>query len=124
MHGRSPGVASRRGSTATAARRERARAAGARSRRPDVLRRALIGDDCPAMDNWALDLGTTHSAVARWDELSGQPRLIELPAIARKPMGDDPLEAPRMVPSAVHFLEKVGWLDRLGRWAPPTRHAP
>jgi len=70
---------------------------------------------------WALDLGTTNSGIACWDDLSGQPRLVELPAICRSPERDDPLEAPRMVPSAVHFLEKPGLLDRLGSWPPLAR---
>jgi molecular chaperone DnaK (HSP70) len=70
---------------------------------------------------WALDLGTTNSAVARWDEAVGQPQLVELPAICRKPEGSDPLEAPRLVPSAVHLLEERGLLDRLGSWRPLAR---
>ena len=66
------------------------------------------------MTGWALDLGTTNSGVACWDESEGKPRLIELPAICRKLDAQDPLEAPRLVPSAVHFLENLGPLDRLG----------
>ena len=73
------------------------------------------------MDGWALDLGTTNSAIARWDETSGQPRLVELPAICRRPDAQDPLEAPRLVPSSVHLLEARGWLDRLGSWPPLER---
>ena len=73
------------------------------------------------MKGWALDLGTTNSGIARWDEGSGQPQLVELPAICRNPERDDPLEAPRMVPSAVHFLEHPGLLDRLGGWPPVAR---
>src|ERR1700686_3271003 len=70
---------------------------------------------------WALDLGTTNSGVARWDESLGKPRLIELPDICRNFDSVDPLEAPRLVPSAVHFLEKSGLLDRLGSWHPLAR---
>jgi len=70
------------------------------------------------MTGWALDLGTTNSGIARWDEATGQPQLVELPEICRNPERDDPLEAPRMVPSAVHLLEKPGLLDRLGSWPP------
>ena len=33
------------------------------------------------MGRWALDLGTTNTGLARWDEASGQPQLVELPAI-------------------------------------------
>jgi molecular chaperone DnaK len=65
---------------------------------------------------WGLDLGTTNSGVARWDETRAQPQLVELPAVCRAPKGDDPLEAPRLVPSAVHLIEKPGLLDRVGAW--------
>lgn len=68
------------------------------------------------MASWALDLGTTNSGIACWDEPSGKPRLVELTAVCRKVEAEDPLEAPRLVPSAVHFLEKPGLIDRLGSW--------
>jgi molecular chaperone DnaK (HSP70) len=73
------------------------------------------------MTGWALDLGTTNSGIARWDEATGQPQLVELPTVCRNPERDDPLEAPRMVPSAVHLLEKPGVFDRLGSWPPVAR---
>ncbi len=73
---------------------------------------------------WAMDLGTTNSGIARWDEKTGQPQLVELPEVCRlaeDPERDDPLEAPRMVPSAVHLLEDLGFLDRVGGWPPIAR---
>jgi molecular chaperone DnaK len=70
---------------------------------------------------WGLDLGTTNSGVARWDESRAQPQLVELPAVCRAPDGDDPLEAPRLVPSAVHLIEKPGLADRVGAWPPVAR---
>jgi len=73
------------------------------------------------MTGWALDLGTTNSAIARWDESTGQPQLVELTQVCRDPERDDPLEAPRMVPSAVHLLDGSGLLDRLGGWPPVAR---
>jgi len=73
------------------------------------------------MTGWALDLGTTNSGIAFWDDALGKPRLIELPAVCRKLEAADPLEAPRLVPSAVHFLEHPGLLDRLGSWPPLAR---
>lgn len=73
------------------------------------------------MTGWALDLGTTNSGVAFWDPALGRPRLIELPAVCRKLATEDPLEAPRLVPSAVHFLDKLGVVDRLGSWPPLAR---
>ena len=74
------------------------------------------------MDGWALDLGTTNSGIARWDEASGQAALVDLPAVCRLPEADDPLEAPRMIPSAVHLVEDRGFIDRLGSWRPVARH--
>jgi molecular chaperone DnaK (HSP70) len=74
------------------------------------------------MAGWALDLGTTNSGIARCDE-TGQPQLVELPAVCREPEREDPLEAPRMVPSAIHVLERPGLVDRLGGWPPLARRA-
>ena len=73
------------------------------------------------MDTWGLDLGTTNSGVARWDEASGQAALVELPGVCRRPESDDPLEAPRMIPSAVHLVDNPGFLDRVGAWRPIAR---
>jgi hypothetical protein len=70
------------------------------------------------MGHWALDLGTTNTGLARWDESSGQPQLVELPRICRKPRGDDRLEAPRLVPSVVELVSPASLLDRLGTWPP------
>ena len=71
---------------------------------------------------WGIDLGTTNTGVAGWDAEGGQPRLVELPAVCRDPHSTDPLQAPRLVPSAVHFLDRDRWLDRLGGWPPLARH--
>jgi molecular chaperone DnaK (HSP70) len=73
------------------------------------------------MTGWALDLGTTNSGVAFWDESLGKPRLVELPAICRKFEAEDSLGAAHLVPSAVHFIENPGLLDRLGSWPPLAR---
>ncbi len=43
------------------------------------------------------------------------PKLLELPAICRWPGRREPLEAPRLVPSATHLLPTDGFWDRLGR---------
>jgi molecular chaperone DnaK (HSP70) len=73
------------------------------------------------MSGWAIDLGTTNSGVALWDEALGQPRLLELPEICRQPTGDDPLEAPKLIPSGVQIVEEPGLWDRLGSWSPLAR---
>jgi molecular chaperone DnaK (HSP70) len=73
------------------------------------------------MTHWALDLGTTNTGIARWDAAQGRPRMVELPELCRKPDGGDPLEAPSVVPSAVHVLEPSTLWDRLGLWPPVAR---
>jgi molecular chaperone DnaK (HSP70) len=65
---------------------------------------------------WALDLGTTNTAVARWDEGGGEARLVDLPRLCRRPRGKDPFEAPGLVPSAVQLLAPATVIDRIGRW--------
>ena len=73
------------------------------------------------MTGWALDLGTTNTGLARWDDARGQPQLVDLPAICRKPDGREALEAPRLVPSALDLVEDPKLLDRLGAWPPVAR---
>lgn len=65
---------------------------------------------------WALDLGTTNTAVARWEPATRQPALVELPAVCRRPEGDEPLEAPRLVPSAVEVLTNPSLAARASGW--------
>ena len=67
------------------------------------------------MKGWALDLGTTNTGLAYWDQQAERARLIELPVICRKPGNRDPLAAPRMIPSATQMLPPQGFLGRLGR---------
>jgi molecular chaperone DnaK (HSP70) len=73
------------------------------------------------LTGWALDLGTTNTGVARWDDTRGQPQLVDLSAICRKPEGREALEAPRLVPSAVDLVERPSLIDRLGAWPPVAR---
>ncbi len=63
-----------------------------------------------------MDLGTTNTGVARWDADADRPRLVELPNICRKPGRVDPLEAPRLIPSAVHVELAQDLWGKLGRW--------
>ncbi len=63
---------------------------------------------------WAIDLGTTNTGVAIWDRAQARPRLVELSAICRDIAGPNPLEAPRMVPSATRLVEARDLATRLG----------
>lgn len=71
---------------------------------------------------WALDLGTTNSLLVRWDPASDRPRLLELPSVCRHSDAADPLEAPRVVPSAVHVLDDHSFWTRLGQRPLFARH--
>ena len=70
---------------------------------------------------WALDLGTTNTGLARWEAREGEPRLVELPRLSRRPSGDDALEVAALVPSVVQLLPPAGLLDRIGAWPPLER---
>lgn len=63
---------------------------------------------------WAVDLGTTNTGVARWDDTESRPKLVELPEVCRKSTASDPLEAPRLVPSATLILENLDFKSRIG----------
>ena len=67
------------------------------------------------MDAWAIDLGTTNTGLAYWDSATESAQMLALPTICRRPERDDPLEAPRMIPSAVQCLPPDGFLSKLGR---------
>ncbi|MDA8016331.1 MAG: Hsp70 family protein [Thermoanaerobaculia bacterium] len=65
---------------------------------------------------WAIDLGNSHTRIARWNEQRELPELVELPGICRQPGGNEPLAAPRLVPTATEVLESDDWRTRVGRW--------
>src|SRR3954471_23339543 len=64
---------------------------------------------------WALDLGTTNSLLARWDTANDRPTVLELPAIARKPVKTDTIDTSKAIPSAIHVLDTPSLRARLGR---------
>ena len=68
------------------------------------------------MGSWAIDLGTTNTGVARWNATDENVELVELRNISRKPDAEDPLEAPRMIPSATHLAEDPTFWTRVGSW--------
>lgn len=67
------------------------------------------------MTEWAIDLGTSNTGVARWDTEADRPRLLELPTICHRPGRSNPMEAPRLVRSATHCLSPEGFWDKMGR---------
>jgi len=68
------------------------------------------------MGSFAIDLGTTNTAVARWNTREQRPEIISLPAIQRAPPADDSLEAPAVVPSATQVIDDPGTWARMGEW--------
>lgn len=65
-------------------------------------------------EGWSLDLGTSNSGLARWDATTQKPELVVLPRLAREASSDDPLLAPRMIPSMLRVLRPATLADRLG----------
>ena len=64
---------------------------------------------------WAIDLGTRNTAICRWNKAQDRPELVALPEICRLPEGTDPLQAPRLIPSATHLEGSDDFWTRLGR---------
>lgn len=71
---------------------------------------------------WAIDVGTTNTGVARWDEAAARPRMIELPGVCRRPGGEDHLEAPLLVPSMTQAIEHLDFISKVGRLPFLLRH--
>lgn len=67
---------------------------------------------------WAIDFGSTNTGLARWMASEGRPRMVELPNVCRNPGGNDHLEAPTLVPSAVETFESLDLWSRAGMWRP------
>ena len=73
---------------------------------------------------WAIDLGTTNSALAHWDSSVDRPRLFAKPGARRKALTEhDRLELPAVVPSALRIRQQVPLLTRLSNWGPGRRWA-
>lgn len=74
------------------------------------------------MSHWALDLGTTNTVLARWDDEHGRPDIVHLPAVCRDPTGDPPFTAPSAIPSATHLVADDSLLAQVGRLPFLARH--
>ncbi|NJK89407.1 MAG: Hsp70 family protein [Myxococcales bacterium] len=75
---------------------------------------------------WALDFGTTNTALAYWDEDRQRAVLLEMPEISRSPEAsgsDEALEAPHLIPSAVEPFDRLSLWSMMGRWPPVQRVA-
>lgn len=76
------------------------------------------------MTSWAIDLGTSNTAVARWDDQNNEPRMGHFPEIAREAEEGRDLEVRYSIPSAIYLNERDFWGRRLynyrwmRRWLP------
>lgn len=73
------------------------------------------------MTPWAIDLGTTNTAIARWNARNQEPELLHLPRICRSGTEGQSLEVRYSVPSSVWLLPGDDWKTRLGKlsWVEP-----
>jgi molecular chaperone DnaK (HSP70) len=72
---------------------------------------------------WALDLGTTNTALARYDSEAERPRLVDFEGLQRRPTERDRLELPPLVPSSLQVREEVPLITRLTNFGPGRRWA-
>ncbi|MBX2802234.1 MAG: Hsp70 family protein [Myxococcales bacterium] len=63
------------------------------------------------MSHWALDLGTTNTSLAHYDEASDRALLVELPGISREPHSE--LSSGALVPSATDVQPPTQIISRL-----------
>ena len=74
------------------------------------------------MRGWAIDLGTSNTGIAHWDDETDAPRWLSLPGLCRDADSDDSLLAPRLIPSATEVLPARGFFEQLGRNGTLSRH--
>lgn len=68
------------------------------------------------MSLWAIDAGTTHTSVARWESRELVPVMVHLPDICRLPHPQQRLDVRHAVPSEVFLLPGEDLATRMGRW--------
>jgi molecular chaperone DnaK (HSP70) len=69
------------------------------------------------MTAWALDLGTTNTALSRWDRQAGKPTMVSLPGISRTPTASaGALDLPQVIPSAIQVRTELDVWSRIGQW--------
>jgi molecular chaperone DnaK len=74
------------------------------------------------MSKWAIDIGTTNSAIARWNSQENIPEMVHLPGICREPVQEQEIEVRYSVPSCVYLLPHTGLLNKIGSWPLVQRH--
>lgn len=74
------------------------------------------------MSLWAIDAGTTHTSLARWDEGEQAPVMVHMPNVCRLPHPAQTVDVRYSVPSAVYLLPGDDLVTRIGR-LPSVRRA-
>lgn len=64
---------------------------------------------------WGLDLGTANTVLTRWSKQAGRAEVVDLGTVCRRTEVDDPMLAPRTVPSATDVVQLEGAWAKLGR---------
>lgn len=67
------------------------------------------------MTPWAIDLGTTNTAIARWNARNQEPELLHLPQLSRAAAEGQSLDVRFSVPSSVWLLPGDDWKTRFGK---------
>jgi len=67
---------------------------------------------------WGLDIGTTNTSLACWDDKSDRPRLVHLPGLIRTAEQVEGVSPPEIVPSVTQLLEAPSVWARAGNWGP------
>jgi molecular chaperone DnaK len=68
------------------------------------------------MSQWAIDFGTTNSAVARWNNQDAVPEMIHIYDITRKPLPGQEIEVKYSIPTCLYLLEQQGLKRFFGRF--------
>jgi len=66
-------------------------------------------------EHWAIDLGTTNSVVAYWDNSRDEPALVRLDAVARQTDQQQAIDVQYCVPSSLYLLPAGRLRDVIGR---------
>ena len=70
---------------------------------------------------WGIDLGTTNTGIARWNDADESPQMVDLPKISRRAGQTLQRDDGFMIPSAVEAFEHLDFWGRFGRWGPISR---
>ncbi len=68
------------------------------------------------MSKWAIDLGTTNSAIARWNEIDAIPEMVRIENITRKPVPEQEIDIKYSIPSCLYVLPQRSFKNVIGSW--------